>query len=292
MSLFTDFDVYTTFSMHRSENGLSRILGEFKPDFLAIDKKQSKFPSLIKKIPEYAPVFFDDRQVLYANRSLHPELVERHELKLVNPFSLAKVREGVELDDHLEELKRILVLFPESDRVNHTITRLLFNAKRFMEALPWAKRFIEYHPDNPNSHFLLGNIYENSNACDKAIEHYEAAMAFSSKKFKRILYNHIGTCRYVQEDFSSAYKYLWKGLNPYAKKEAREDLYQLAFSAFVVGETEESILLLKMLLHESPAEDLPVVEEARALLEKIEQEGDNTPGFLEWLWEQAKGLLP
>ncbi len=66
----------------------------------------------------------------------------------------------------------------------------------------------------------------------------------------------------------------------------------MAFSAFVVGETEESILLLNMLLHESPTKDIPVIAEARALLQKIEQEGDDTLGFLEWLWEQAKGLLP
>ena len=246
---------------------------------------------LIEKIPEYAPVFFDDKMVLYVNRSLHPKLVESSELKLVNPFSLAKVPKDVELNDHLEELKRILVLFPESKRVNHAITRLLFNAKRFEEALPWAERFIKYHPDNPNSHYLLGSIYENSDACDKAIEHYEAAMAFSGKKFKRILNTQIGTCHYLQEDFASAYEYLWKGLNPYPDKVAQEDLYQLAFSAFVVGETEESILLLKMLLHESSVEEQPIVTEARALLQRIREEGNSTPTFLEWLWGQAKAIL-
>ena len=57
----------------------------------------------------------------------------------------------------------------------------------------------------------------------------------------------------------------------------------------MVGENEESILLLNVLLHESPIKDIPVIAEARALLQKIEQEGDDTPGFLEWLWEQAKG---
>ena len=292
MSLFTDFDIYTTLSMNRNENSLSRTLERFEPDYLAIEKKYGAFPNLIKGIKEYAPVFFDDRLILYANRTRHPDLVEKYELKLVNPFSPAKLQDGVDLDAHLEELKRILVLFPESDRVNHAITRLLFNNKRFEEALPWAERFIEYHPDNPNSHYLLGNIYENSSACDKAIEHYKTAMAYSDKKFKRTLNTQIGSCHYLQEDFASAYEYLWAGLNPFSYKVKQEDLYQLAFSAFVVGETEESILLLNMLLHESPTKDIPVIAEARALLQKIEQEGDATPGFLEWLWEQAKGLLP
>ena len=292
MSLFTDYDIYTTLSMNRSKNSLSRTLESFKPDYLAIEHKNVGFPNLIEGITEYAPVFFDDRLVLYANRLRNPDLVEKYEMKWVNPFSPAKLQEGVNLDAHLEELKRILVLFPESDRVNHAITRLLFNAKRYQEALPWAKRFIEYHPDNPNSQYLLGNIYENSGACDRAIEHYQKAMAYSDEKFKRNLKTQIGSCYYLREDFASAYRYLWAGLNPFSNKVGQEDLYQLAFSAFVVGETEESILLLKMLLHESPAENIPVVEEARKLLQKIEQEGDDTLGFLEWLWERAKGILP
>jgi len=291
MSLFTDFDIYTMFSMAQNENGLARTLKEFEPVYLAIGKNNSKFADLIKNTQDYVPVFFDDKFVLYANKSLNPKLVDKYQLKLVNPFSLANVREGVELDDHITELKRILELFPESDRVNHAITRLLFNAKRFEEALPWAEIFIKYHPDNPNSHYLLGSIYENSDACEKAIEHYEAAMVFSDKKFKRILNTQIGTCHYLQEDFASAYKYLSRALNPYTEKLAQEDLYQLAFSAFVVGETKESILLLKMLLHDSPVEEQPVVTEARALLQKIREEGDSTPTFLEWLWERAKAFF-
>ncbi len=72
----------------------------------------------------------------------------------------------------------------------------------------------------------------------------------------------------------------------------QEHLYQLAFSAFVVGETEESILLLKMLLHDSPIEESsPIALEARTLLEKLEQEGDTTPSFLEWLWDRTKVLI-
>ena len=291
MSLFRDLDIYKIFSMQRNKNGLTRLLEEFEPGYLAVERGRSKFPELIKDNLNYAPVFFDDKQVLYTSRKQHPDLVERYELKLVNPFSLTKVREGVELDDHIEELKRILEIYPESERVLHAITRLLFNAKRFQEAHPWAVKFLKHHPDNPNSHYLLGNIYENSHACEKAIGNYNAALAFSDTKFKRILYSQIGSCYYLLEDFPSAYKYLWKGLNPYAHEAAEEDLYQLAFSAFIVGETQESILLLKMLLHDSPMEEQAVVTEARALLRRLEQEGDAAPSFLEWVWERARAVF-
>jgi tetratricopeptide (TPR) repeat protein len=291
MSLFRDFDIYKMFSMHRNKYSLARLLEEFEPDYLTIEKDRKIFTELIKDHPDYAPVFFDDKQVLYTNRARHPDVAEKHELKLVNPFSLAKVREGVELDDHIAELKRILEIFPESERALHAITRLLFNAKRFQEAHPWAVKFLKYHPDNPNSHYLMGNVYENSHACDKAIGNYKAALAVSDAKFKRILNTQIGSCYYSLEDFASAYKYLWKGLNPYTQKAAQEDPYQLAFSAFVVGETQESILLLKMLLHGSPMEEQTVAMEAQALLQRLEQEGDTAPSFLEWIWEKARALF-
>jgi tetratricopeptide (TPR) repeat protein len=291
MSLFSDLDLYTVFSFYRSQNGLANTLGQYRPDYIAAEKKNGGFRKLIKEHPEYVPVFAGDMQILYANKELHPELADRHGLKLVDPFSLAEVNKGIELDSHIAELERMLAIFPESDRINHTITRLLFNAKRFYEALPWAKRFVHYHPENPNSHYLLGNIMENTGACDQAIAHYQTAKHYSDVKFKRVLDTQIGSCYYALEDFSAAYDYLWKGLNPYAKQPTDEDLYQLAFSAFVVGETEESILLLKMLLHNSPQEKKKVMLEAQALLDKLEQEGDQTPSFLQWLLQRPAAMF-
>ena len=98
-------------------------------------------------------------------------------------------------------------------------------------------------------------------------------------------------------DSDSHYTKSWRAggtlcAREYQAVHEKRPIRSLAFSAFVVGENEESILLLNVLLHESTTKDIPVIAEARALLQKIDQEGDDTPGFLEWLWEQAKGLLP
>ena len=284
MSLFNDFDLYTLFSFYRNENGLARTLEEYRPDYVSVNIKNRGFKKLMEEQAAYVPVFAGDKQVLYANKGLHPELATQFELELVDPFALSEKKEDVDLDDHITELQSMLEIYPESDRNNHTITRLLFNAKRYEEALPWAKRFVEYQPTNPNSHYLLGNILENTDACDSAINLYQKAKRYSDAKFIRILDTHIGSCYYLLEDFNAAYDYLWKGMNPFAEQPAEENLYQLAFSAFIVGETEESVLLLKMLLHNSPAEKKKVYLEAEALLDKLQQDGDQTPSFLQWLW--------
>ncbi|MCP3867186.1 MAG: tetratricopeptide repeat protein [Gammaproteobacteria bacterium] len=291
MSLFTDFDIYTALQMYRNKTVLANILTKLKPDYLMVSKKNKEFPELIKKHPDFVPVFLDDRQVLYANRVQQPVLVEQYQLKLVNPFSLLEVNDEVELGDHVEELERILEVFPESERVNHSITRLLFNARRYAEALPWARRYAEYHPDNPNSHYLLGNIHENSGACEKAIELYEIAMAFSDRKFKRTLNTHIGSCYYILGDFSKAYDHLWNGINPYTRSVRDEDLYQLAFSAYIVGETQEAILLLRILLQSDSLEAQPMFSDANELLRKLEEGDAETPSFLEWSVNQAISLF-
>ncbi|MCP5415742.1 MAG: hypothetical protein H6965_01490 [Chromatiaceae bacterium] len=283
MSLFNDLDIYQLFSFYRNEQGLMRSIEQYQPEYVLARVSDTEFGKLIRNREEYLPVFAGDKQVVYANKRLRPDVVEKFQLKLVDPFSLDSVKKESELDDHILELQRMLTIFPESDRINHAITRLLFNAKRFQDALPWAERFALYQPDNPNSHYLLGNIYENIEQCDKAIDHFETSMQYSDTDFRKVLHTHIGSCHYSRERFADAYRHLKEGLNPFTNSTAEADIYQLAFSAYVMGETEESMLLLKMLLHNAPVEKDEIAVEAEKLITTLQQHEEEIPSFFSWL---------
>jgi tetratricopeptide (TPR) repeat protein len=291
MSLFNDLDVYSLYSFYRDVNGMGKILTRFQPDYIAVDQKNAPFKKRLEERGEYVPVFAGDKQVLYANRQTRPQIAERYELKLVNPFSLAQIGDDIALDDHIAELAAMLEIYPQSRRILHTITLLLFDEKRFEEALPWVERFVRYHPENANSHYLLGNIYENTGRCVEAIGHYNRSKRYADTEFNLVLDNHIGSCYYVLQDFAAAYTHLGRSLNPYAKTRASADLYQLAFSAFIQGETEEAVLLLKMLLHDAPEEKGEIASEAEALLQTLREHDSQTPSFFEWLWHSATGLF-
>ncbi|MCP4284173.1 MAG: hypothetical protein GY792_06965, partial [Gammaproteobacteria bacterium] len=109
------------------------------------------------------------------------------------------------------------------------------------------------------------------------------SMKYADKKFKLVLHSHIGSCAYAQENFEVAYRHLRKAINPYKKRTLDTDIYQLAFSAFIVGEFDESVLLLKMIVHNAPEEKSDVVAEAGKLLSTLIQHEDDTPSFFGWL---------
>ncbi len=283
MSLFNDLDIYSLFSFYRNENGFTRTINTYKPDYVTVSRGNKGFKKIIGNAEEYVPVFAGNKMVLYANRHSQPEVVEKYQLRSVNPYALNKMEDTSKLDSHILELERMLEVYPESDRINHAITRLLFNEKRFEDALPWALRFVKYQPENANSHYLLGNIYENTDQYEKAIDNYNQSMKYADKKFKLVLHSHIGSCAYAQENFEVAYRHLRKAINPYNKRTLDADIYQLAFSAFIVGEFDESVLLLKMIVHNAPEEKSDVVAEAGKLLSTLIQHEDDTPSFFGWL---------
>lgn len=289
MSLFDAYDIYSLLSFYRNADGMAQLLDRYQPAFITANLGTPRFRELIAGRDDYRLVFFDDSQVLWASVAKKPALVERFELKRVNPFNLLEVADDKNLDAQLDELARVIELYPDSERALHAVVRLLFNAERYEEALPWAMRFAGKFPQDPNSHYLLGDIYENSGRCAEAIPAYQASMRHADAGFKKVLHAHIGACHYVLQDFGSAYDHLWRGHNPFKSTVASEDLYQLAFSAFVVGKTDEAVLLLKMILAGDGDSQDAVTGRAASLLEKIERDTQPAPSFLDWVGALLSG---
>jgi tetratricopeptide (TPR) repeat protein len=249
----------------KNAQALRRFIEEYRPHLIAIELTHKASRKLLEEHASYRPVFFDDLLALYADAEQLPQLVEQHELKHVNPFNLLDKELGT-IDQRLAELETVLALHPDGDRVQHAVTRLLFNEKRYEEALPFARRFVETVPDNPNSHYLLGNVLENLDRCDEATDHYLDAFEYSPADFHLTLHKHLGSCAYLNEDFGAAYRHFKKGVNAYQKQEAAEHLFQYAVSAVAVGDDETAQTVLKQLLYTAPIEDDEVTQRARRLL--------------------------
>lgn len=282
MSLFTDLDIYTMFSFYRDVNGTAKTLAKYQPEFISANKKNDAFRKVAARLSGYVPVFTDDMQILFANSELLPELVEEHQLKRVDPYSLAKLKPDTGIDEHLAELNRMLDIYPEGDRLNHAVTRLLVDAKRYAEAEQAARRYLHYRPTSPNGHMLLGDILKETAACAEAMAHYRLALQHADDKFKKKLFSRLGNCAYTLEDFETAYDYLNQAINPFSDITSNEDLYQLAFSAYVLGEQEQAMLLLDMIIHSTPLDKPETVQEAMVLLQIVKEQGA-TPSFLSWL---------
>jgi Flp pilus assembly protein TadD len=268
--------MYRIFSANRNAEAFKRLLREYPMDFILVELRSRPLAGFVKDTGEFAPVFFDDSAVLYAHRQRQAKLVARHELKAIDPFSLAGEKnllgEKRSLDERLLELELAYDLFPEGNRALHAITRLLVDAKRYTEAEKWADLFLAAHPRDPNSHLLKGVILENTDRCTAAIEHFQRAFPLSGKDFHPALHQHLGSCRYLTKDFTAAYEDFIEGVNIYLRNEASETLYQYAFAAVIVSDVPRARILLRAILYQTPETETHLRERAQGLLTQIDSD--------------------
>jgi len=220
--------------------------------------------------------------VLYANKNTEPEIVSGYGLKKVNPHHLERIKED-SLEAHISELKTIQKIDPESKRVNHALSRILFANKKYEESLKYARIFQRNYPEETNGHYLAGISNQNLKRYDEALTAYFKALEVSDEKFKVTLYRQIGVTLYLQGNFREAYEYLQKGLNPYVRAENSKDLYIYAFCALSTGEIEHAEKLFKMILHTAKESEHKVINNSTELLAKIEAGELEVPSVWDWL---------
>lgn len=289
LSLFNDIDVYQLLHVFKNKEVLQQLDKQYGIDYILANYQQKTFSRFIKELPDFVPILITDKGVLYVNKSTQPTIADRYEIKNLNPYELTNVENEEQLDEHLEALISANQSLPHAEKTTEAIVRLLFNNKRYKEALPWAKKFLNDHPENPNSHYLLGIVYEALKEYPKAIPYFWASKELNtSASFENSLYRHIGTCHYELKEFDAAYNYLWEGVNPFLGNTRYVYLYQLAYSAYIEGHTNEALMLLRMLLMILP-ENNELSGKSEDMLQKLLTAEQELPSFFEWAKNQ---LLP
>lgn len=252
----------------RNSNVLQRLIDDYRPQLIAVEVEHKTFPLLMEAHENYRAVFFDDQLVLYADAEQLPALVGQYGLDHVNPFDLLDDKLGT-LEQRLQALSGILAIQPEGDRVQHAITRLLFDNGQYELSLEQARRFARSVPDNANSHFLLGNSLENLDRFEEAETNYLRALPVSPPDFKPVLYRHLGSCAYLRKDLGKAFDYFDKGINIYLRNEEPEYVYQFAVAAVALGRTEKARILLDYLAYSLGADHQALLDRAAALREQL-----------------------
>ncbi|OOZ36930.1 tetratricopeptide repeat protein [Solemya velesiana gill symbiont] len=277
---FDEHDFTEIRNAFNTDQGFLSATQKYHVDFIVVQRSHKYFRNIIKSKPEFIPVIFDDLYILYANSASQPAITAKSKIKELNPFNL--IDKSIDADTAVHALKSFIESQPNIFRSYHALVRILIDSQRFDEALPYAQTMAKRFPDKPNAHFLLGNILENSEQCQEAIVHYERATNISNKQSKLFINKHIGTCHYLLKDFPTAYDYLNRSLDPFMAIEAIEDLYQLAFTGLVVGQTHQAEIILNSILQQSTEEHEEIRLQAQALLENIDR-GEFDIGFTDWM---------
>jgi tetratricopeptide (TPR) repeat protein len=266
---------------YRSEQGFRNILNKYEIDFVTVNIQQTGFKDIISKFPHFVPIFTDDIHALYANKNSQSRIIKDTNLDSLDPFSLGKG--GNNPKGSIKNLERLKELSPNNRRILHALVYWQFKEKDYSNALKTAERYVTIHPDDPNSHFWLGNILENLNRPEEAIESFHKALANADTSSKKMITRHIGTSYYLMEDFENAYSAFSGSINPFLSHEHPEDLYQFAFSSVVVGDIDYASLLLDLVITTSPTDKADMINNAKVLKSRISNGEFDQIGVISWL---------
>ena len=150
--------VRKTYSQHTS---LTQTLAAYRPDFVTVPLRFGWLKELMAAHPEYALVFFDDVEALYADRTRQPQVAAAHALKILDPFAL-RASGGVPLprnDGALpRELTRMLDIDPGAQTTNQLAALFYLEQREPAGALPHAEMILREYPEWPIGHVLLARV--------------------------------------------------------------------------------------------------------------------------------------
>lgn len=266
--LFKDVDCYLNGQAFQNADTLRSLVERYGIDFISVDVNHGKFPKFIGELPQFAPVFFDDVEVLYVNRDAHPEIAERYQLRVVDPFTL--VKDGPEqflgLEDEelkkppsldweaaLRELGAVMALHPGCGIVNQLFARVYLHEGAFDRALPFAERIIRYYPEMAVGYYLKGRALHGLQLEERALAAYRLAVERSGESLW--LQRAIGLAELAQQRYGRAYAALRKAIGTTSGLTGYKDVYTLAQTALKAGKPAEAKELLEVLQYQVPKDD-------------------------------------
>jgi tetratricopeptide (TPR) repeat protein len=253
-SFFTDEDFYVGRYAFLDPEVLNRILVRYEPSFITVPLGITTFRALIRQFPDYVPVFVDDAEVLYVNRTHYPDLAQRYQLTALDPFQLftddldEMTSDPARNQLFMEEIRRLLAVYPEGGNTNHVVGWILNRESAYDRALPHAEVMIRSFPEFPQGYVLKGHSLRGLGLQDQAYEAYRLALKHADSAQRGPIYKLMGTVRLSQHRYGEAYRLLVKGVDVLSPVTSREDLLALGVAAAQAGRMKEAEAIFVHLL--------------------------------------------
>ncbi|MCG6551380.1 MAG: hypothetical protein L7F77_03565 [Candidatus Magnetominusculus sp. LBB02] len=252
--LFNDVDMYISTNMFRDDIILKGVIDKYNPPFLSVPIAYRDFTTLIKKHPDYAPIFFDDNEALYVNKKTYSQIAAQYELKYVDPFTLGADLEDQKVNDNYTvELKRIFDIWPNMLSAQ-ALAHMYNEKKQFKEALPYTDIAIEKFPDVPAPYNIKAETLTGLGSYAEAVMVLNVALSKAKEFEKQGIYHQLYACYFKLGQRKKAYDALKKSLDVYSPKSSYEDIYNLAALSIVYGKPTDAATLFNIALLKTPPE--------------------------------------
>ncbi len=263
MDIFSDTDFALVNNAFCDANVFKEFIKRYDPSFISVSLNRPYFKNIVTSGGQFVPIFFDNTELLYVNKSQYKELAERYELKAINPFQYRDIKYE---DESAEKLSQI---FTEASRMrdhdpvnysaNHIICSILIVHKQYDQALSCADFIVQHYPDLSHGYALKADALFGMERYAEAARLYKKALDMGQTAQTDNVYRNLYAAYVKLKEYKKAYNLLFKYVNPFAPNADYKDIYQLGMSAATVGKFREAVTFLKIAQMKTPPTDTEYV---------------------------------
>lgn len=279
LAIFNDRDFAFVNSALSDENTFRMFYRKYDPSFLSVSLERYQFKDLIGKFPEFRPVFFDDKEVLYVNTRHYPQIAADYELRQIDPFRVNNIQYEKETRERLSrifaEAMKMRNVYPGGVVANTIIANILIVNKEYEKSLPYGEQVISRYPDFGAGHALKADALLGLERFEEAAAYYRAAIA--TEKVSQIAIRNVSrnlhVCYVRLKEYKKAYRVLAKYVNPFNLSSDYKDIYELGMAAAAAGKLRDGVNFLKMAEMRLPPEDAEYSKKIKENLRMLDPEG-------------------
>jgi len=259
MSIFSDTDFSAAQNAFFDANSFKAFIQKYDPSFISVSLNRPYFKGVVANHPEFVPVFFDQAELLYVNKSHHADLAERYALKAIDPFQYSGViyadESAAKLAEIFSEASRILNQDPANYRAHQILSSISVVHRQYDKALSHAEAIIRLYPEQSHGYALKGDALFWMGRYEDAARLYKKALDMGrTSKAENVYWNLHASYNNLKE-YKKAYRVLSKYVNPFNLNTDYKEIYQLGVSAASVGKIREAVTFLKIARMKAPPTD-------------------------------------
>ncbi len=267
---YKDLDMFLAIGHTGDRILLGRALERYRPDFFTVDVNDREAPANLDPRWGYRPVAFDWTTVLYAHRQSQRRLVERYELRAVDPFIAVtgQLRPGAPPELGRAELARVLALDRDNGAVAVAMARLELARGNTVAALPLGRRAAALTPLRAEAWMTVGDASLALGRYGEAVNAYETARRRGGREDR--IGRQLWVCWTKLGRPRRAYRELDRVVDPVGSATTFVDLLALGETAAAAGDREAAERNLTFALWKAP--DAESQRRAAAALERVRRQ--------------------
>ncbi|PKN65414.1 MAG: hypothetical protein CVU54_18825 [Deltaproteobacteria bacterium HGW-Deltaproteobacteria-12] len=264
MTIFSDMDFAIASNAFYNTNTFKAFIQKYDPSFISISLNRPHFKNIIADYPQFVPVFFDQAELLYINKSHYKALAEQYQLKAIDPFHYAEViyadESAEKLSKIFSEASRMLNQDPDNYRANHILSSIFVVRRQYDKALSHAETIIRIYPEQSHGYALKADALFAMLRYEEAACLYKKALDMGRTSKAENVYWNLHASYFNLKEYKKAYRLLLKYVNPFNPQTDYKEIYQLGMSAASVGKTREAVTFLKIARMKAPPTDTVYVQ--------------------------------